>query len=81
MTTTPGRWAQAPAPRLGPPVWRKSSYSGTNGDCVELANLGDGIVGMRDDKLGDESPVLTFTRREMLAFLQGAKAGEFDDLA
>jgi len=59
--------------------WRKSSYS-NNGDCVELAPLGDGMVGIRDDKLRDDSPVLRFTRAEMLAFLQGAKAGEFDDL-
>lgn len=63
------------------PTWRKSSYSGQNGDCVELADLGAGLVGVRDDKLGDDSPVLRFTRAEMLAFLQGAKAGEFDDLA
>jgi len=59
--------------------WRKSSYS-NNGDCVELAPLGDGMVGIRDDKLRDDSPVLRFTRAEMWAFLQGAKAGEFDDL-
>jgi len=59
--------------------WRKSSYS-NNGDCVELGPLGDGMVGIRDDKLRDDSPVLRFTRGEMLAFLQGAKAGEFDDL-
>lgn len=75
MTPIPARWCQA-----GPPVWRKSSYSGTNGDCVELANLGDGIIGVRDSKLGDNSPVLSFTRSEILALLQGAKAGEFDDL-
>lgn len=60
--------------------WRKSSYS-NNGQCVELADLGDGTIGMRDDKLGDASPVLAFTRAEMATFLDGAKAGEFDDLA
>ena len=60
-------------------VWRKSTYS-DNGKCVELADLGDGIVGVRDDKLGDDSPVLCFTRGEILAFLKGAQAGEFDDL-
>jgi hypothetical protein len=60
--------------------WRKSSYSGTNGSCVELAQTADGIA-MRDSKLGDNSPVLHFTRAELRAFLDGANAGEFDDLA
>lgn len=60
--------------------WRKSSFSHDNG-CVEFADLGDGMVGVRDDKLGDASPVLSFTRGEINAWLQGAKAGEFDDLA
>lgn len=59
--------------------WRKASYSHDNG-CVELASLADGMIGVRDSKLGDESPVLRFTRREISALLQGATAGEFDDL-
>jgi hypothetical protein len=45
-----------------------------------MADLGDGIVGVRDDKLSDDSPILRFTKTEMAAFLLGAKAGEFDDL-
>lgn len=60
--------------------WRKSTYS-DNGKCVELADLGDGFVGVRDDKLGDASPVLRFTRDEMRAFLAGAREGQFDDLS
>jgi hypothetical protein len=62
------------------PVWRTSSFTHSD-NCVEVADLGDGLVGVRDDKLGDDSPVLSFTRAEMAAFLAGAKAGEFDDLA
>ena len=65
----------------GQPQWRKSSYSGDQGNCVELADLGDGIVGVRDSKLGDDSPILSFTRAEVAAWLSGAKASEFDDLA
>lgn len=64
--------------------WRKSSFStgdGNGDECVELAVLPDGGVAMRDSKLGSGSPILTFTRGEMAAFVQGAKAGEFDDLA
>ena len=60
--------------------WRKSSYSHDNG-CVELADLGDGIVGVRDSKLGRGSPILRFTQAEVEAWLAGSKAGEFDDLA
>jgi hypothetical protein len=48
-------------------------------NCVELAAV-DGGVAVRDSKDPD-GRVLHFTRGEMLAFLQGAKAGEFDDLA
>ena len=61
-------------------TWRKATFSDNNG-CVELADLGDGIVGVRDSKLGDDSPVLRFTQAEVAAWLAGAAAGEFDDLA
>jgi uncharacterized protein DUF397 len=58
--------------------WRTSSFSdGMN--CVEVADVGD-LVALRDSKDPD-GPVLNFTRGEMLAFLRGAKEGEFDDLA
>jgi hypothetical protein len=65
---------------MAEPTFRKSSYSADNG-CVELADLGEGIVGVRDSKLGDASPVLRFTRSEVAAWLAGTKAAEFDDLA
>lgn len=59
--------------------WRKSSFSQGQGACVELADLGDGVA-VRDSK-DPGGPVLRFTRAELAAFLAGAKAGEFDDLA
>jgi hypothetical protein len=59
--------------------WVKSSLSFANGNCVEAANLGDGVIGIRDSK--DQSgPVLRFTPDEWSAFLAGARNGEFDDL-
>lgn len=61
-------------------TWRKATFSDNNG-CVELASLGAGIIGVRDSKLGDASPVLHFTQAEVHAWLSGAKAGQFDDLA
>ncbi|WP_239346586.1 MULTISPECIES: DUF397 domain-containing protein [unclassified Frankia] len=57
--------------------WRKSSYSnGAGGECVEIAPLSEGIA-IRDSKDPDGA-ILTFTRAEWLAFLAGARGGEFD---
>lgn len=60
-------------------VWRKSSYSKPAGNCVELAELPDGGVAMRDSKnpLGS---VLRFTATEWSAFAHGWATGEFNDL-
>lgn len=56
-------------------TWRTSSYSGTNGQCVEVAVVGNRIA-VRDSK--DRSgPVLVFTQSEWRAFLAGARDGEF----
>lgn len=63
--------------------WRKSSYSGGGsnggGQCVEAAALPDGRVAVRNSKRPEDGAVL-FTRAEMLAWVRGVKAGEFDDL-
>ncbi|MCX2729906.1 DUF397 domain-containing protein [Saccharopolyspora sp. NFXS83] len=63
--------------------WRKSSFSGGGngggGQCVEAAALPDGRVAVRNSKRPEDGAVL-FTRAEMLAWVQGVKAGEFDDL-
>jgi hypothetical protein len=36
--------------------WQKSSRSTTDGDCVELRQR-EGIIQIRDSKLGDASPI------------------------
>jgi hypothetical protein len=59
--------------------WRKAAASSGNGTCVELAPSRTGVVFLRDSK-DPEGAVLTFTRAEIAAFLDGAKGGEFDDL-
>jgi hypothetical protein len=48
------------------------------GSCVEVASSGDGVA-MRDSK-DKGGPILRFTQNEWVAFLTGAKAGEFDQL-
>jgi hypothetical protein len=60
--------------------WVKSSFSFANGNCVEIAKLADGRVGLRDSR-DPEGPVLRFTRPEWDAFLGGVKNGEFDSMA
>jgi hypothetical protein len=59
--------------------WIKSSLSFSNGNCVEMAELPDGTIGMRDSKYPD-GPVLRFTPVEWKQFLAGARHGEFDGL-
>jgi Domain of unknown function (DUF397) len=58
-------------------TWRKSSWSGGNGgQCVEVAVLGGGSVGVRDSKDGGRGPILIFTSREWNAFIGVAADGE-----
>ncbi|RAY15928.1 DUF397 domain-containing protein [Actinomadura craniellae] len=56
-------------------AWTKSSWSEGADDCVEIAITP--VVGLRDSKDPD-GPTLCFNRSEWIAFLKGAKAGEFD---
>jgi uncharacterized protein DUF397 len=66
------------SPRPGcEPHWVKSSLSFSNGNCVEVANLPGGQVGVRHSK-HTEGPVLRFTPDEWQAFLGGVRNGEFD---
>lgn len=51
--------------------WRKSSYSLSNGHCVEVSRL-DGGVGVRDSK-NMNGPVLRIEARAWTAFLENIK--------
>ena len=57
--------------------WIKSSLSYANGNCVEVASLPGGEVGVRNGR-NSGGPVLRFTPAEWHAFLGGVKNGEFD---
>ncbi len=61
-------------------AWRKASFSGDQGSCVEVAPVGDGRIALRNSNHPDAG-VLVFTRAEISAWVRGCKAGEFDDLA
>jgi hypothetical protein len=58
-------------------TWIKSSLSFSNGNCVEVASLADGGVGVRNSR-NPEGAVLAFTPDEWHAFLGGVRNGEFD---
>jgi hypothetical protein len=68
------------AAELGRVQWRKSSASNPSGNCVELAELRDGTVAVRNSRQPD-GPALVYTRAEIAAFLAGVRNGEFNDLA
>ena len=58
--------------------WIKSSLSYANGNCVEVSELEQGAVGVRNSR-DREGPVLRFTPEEWRAFLGGVRKGEFDE--
>ncbi|WP_348537356.1 DUF397 domain-containing protein [Nocardia carnea] len=53
--------------------WVKSSYSQAGGECVEVAQLADG-VGVRDSK-NPTGPALVFGPTEWAGFLRAVSAG------
>ena len=52
--------------------WRKSSYSGANGSCIEVTSTVPGTVGVRDSK-DPAGPKLAFTTRQWRAFAADLK--------
>lgn len=57
-------------------VFRKSSYSNPNQDCVEIGRTA-AALGVRDSKL-PRSPILAFDAAPGQAFLAVIRAGQFD---
>ncbi|MGK8556578.1 DUF397 domain-containing protein [Nocardia gipuzkoensis] len=57
--------------------WFKSSRSAGARECVEVAHLDGGIVGVRDSK-NPTGPALVFTPGEWDAFTAGLQDDEFN---
>ncbi|WP_280491830.1 DUF397 domain-containing protein [Nocardia asiatica] len=57
--------------------WFKSTHSSAGSECVEIAHLDGGRVGVRDSK-NPNGGVLVFTPSEWDEFVSGAREGKFD---
>jgi hypothetical protein len=64
----------ANSPEIG---WRKASKSGSQGDCLEVKQMPDGRIGIRDTEDPDHAPF--YVRPAVFeAFKDGVRKGEFD---
>jgi Domain of unknown function (DUF397) len=69
-----------PAGELPVTAWQKSGRSNPSGNCVELAQLPGGMeIAVRNSR-DPQGPALIYTRDEIVAFISGAKDGDFDNL-
>ncbi|MEU5549938.1 DUF397 domain-containing protein [Micromonospora sp. NPDC047793] len=55
-------------------TWRKSTRSGSTGNCVEVADNLPAVVAVRDSK-DRQGPVLSFGTDQWAGFVRGVKGG------
>jgi hypothetical protein len=55
--------------------WFKSTYSGASQDCVEVAHLQGGVVGVRDSK-NPAGAALAFAPKQWDDFIRALSRGE-----
>ncbi|MFF4344985.1 DUF397 domain-containing protein [Kitasatospora sp. NPDC001540] len=60
-------------------TWRKSSYSGGSGACVEIAVPTTATTAIRDSK-DPSGPQLRFSNDAWVAFATAVAAGEFGEI-
>lgn len=61
-------------------TWQKSRRSNPSGNCVEMALLPGGREFAVRNSRDPEGPALIYTMDEMIAFIGGARDGDFDNL-
>ncbi|MFJ9691527.1 DUF397 domain-containing protein [Kitasatospora sp. NPDC101183] len=59
--------------------WRKSTFSGQGGDCIEVADGYAGVLPVRDSK-DPEGPALVFPAGSWQSFVAAVQAGEFGNV-
>ena len=64
-------------PSLGDLSWRVAQQCNA-GSCVQVAATGDMIV--IGDSKSPEGPILAYSHSEWIAFVEGVRQGDFDDL-
>lgn len=57
--------------------WRKSSWSGVNGDCIEVAGLTGATIRIRDSK-NPNGAMLSFSASEWNVFIDSLQKARFD---
>ncbi|WP_330229440.1 DUF397 domain-containing protein [Nocardia sp. NBC_00508] len=62
---------------LSDAIWFKSSYSSAQMDCVEVAFLPEGSVGVRDSK-NPTGPAIVFAPSDWDSFTACISSGELD---
>jgi hypothetical protein len=73
-TTEPGDGCLGRAtPALARATWRRSSWSSYNGNCVEVAELGGALIGVRDSKGRGAGPVLMFSHEVWRSFVDDVR--------
>jgi hypothetical protein len=68
---------EIPADSLRGSEWRKSSYSGAVGNCVELAHLDGANVAVRNSR-NPHGPALVWSRSGVSELLAAVRTGEVD---
>lgn len=71
--STMGKVHGTDEPDLSRAPWRTSTYSGGNGDCVEIAELGT-VIAVRDSK-DRQGPKLVVGADEWRGFVADVRAG------
>ncbi|MFE7594053.1 DUF397 domain-containing protein [Kitasatospora sp. NPDC057512] len=56
-------------------IWQKSSFSGDEANCIEIASVDDRVYIRESD---DPTTIVTTTPTTLAAWLHSARTGEFD---